>query len=91
MRDEKHLREKAKAAIRSSRLPRERPHRIWGGQGGRDACAVCELRVTPEQLEFEIEFDSTGNNPGLDKYHLHIRCFAAWEFERRNGGMDDSK
>jgi hypothetical protein len=21
-------------------------------------------------------------NPGLDKYHVHIRCYAAWEFER---------
>jgi hypothetical protein len=23
-----------------------------------------------------------GDNPGLDKFHVHIRCFAAWEFER---------
>jgi hypothetical protein len=22
-----------------------------------------------------------GDNPGLNKFHVHIRCFAAWEFE----------
>jgi hypothetical protein len=34
-------------------------------------------------MEFEIQFARDGDNPGLDKYHVHIRCFAAWEFERR--------
>ena len=34
-------------------------------------------------MEFEIEFAHDGDNPGLDKCHVHIRCFAAWEFERR--------
>jgi hypothetical protein len=38
--------------------------------------------VRPTELEFEIQFARDGNNPGLDKYHAHIRCFAAWEFER---------
>jgi hypothetical protein len=33
-------------------------------------------------MEFEIEFARDGDNPGLDKFHVHIRCFAAWEFER---------
>ncbi len=28
-----------------------------------------------------------GSNPGLDKFHVHIRCFAAWEFERGKAGQ----
>ena len=28
-----------------------------------------------------------GVNPGLDKFHVHIRCFAAWEFERNKPGL----
>jgi hypothetical protein len=32
-------------------------------------------------MEFEIEFEHDGA-PDLDKFHVHIRCFAAWEFER---------
>jgi hypothetical protein len=38
--------------------------------------------VTKAELEFEIQFARDGDNPGLDKFHVHIRCFAAWEFER---------
>jgi hypothetical protein len=33
-------------------------------------------------MEFEIQFARDGDNPGLDKFHVHIRCYAAWEFER---------
>jgi hypothetical protein len=36
--------------------------------------------------EFEIQFERDGDNPGLDKFHIHVRCFAAWEFERRQDG-----
>jgi hypothetical protein len=43
-----------------------------------------------QQLEFEIQFRRDGDNPGLDKFHVHIRCFAAWEFERRQDGIPHS-
>ena len=33
-------------------------------------------------MEFEIQFPRDGDHPGLDKFHVHIRCYAAWEFER---------
>jgi hypothetical protein len=33
-------------------------------------------------MEFEIQFARDGDNPGLDKFHVHVNCFAAWEFER---------
>jgi hypothetical protein len=46
---------------------------------------VCELPVTKDELEFEIQFARDGDNPGLDKFHVHIRCFAAWELERGKG------
>lgn len=64
--------------------PRARSH--LGGPGGGAVCAVCELAVKKNEMEFEIEFVHDSGNPdaGLDKYHVHIRCFAAWEFERRS-------
>jgi hypothetical protein len=43
------------------------------------------MPVTNTEVEFDIQFARDGDNPGLDKFHLHIRCFAAWEFERRHG------
>ena len=57
MPDEPRLREQARAAIQSCKLPSRSPDRTWGG-----------------------------DNPGLDKFHVHVRCFAAWEFERNKPG-----
>ena len=86
MPDERLLRAKARAAVESGKLPVRRPDRTWGGPGVGATCAVCDEPVTNSQSEFEIQFVRDGDNPGLDRFHLHIRCFAAWEFERRQDG-----
>ena len=82
MPDELRLREQARAVIQSGKLPSRTPDRTWGGPGVGATCSVCEKPVTKEEMEFEIQFARDGDNPGLDKYHVHIRCYAAWEFER---------
>ena len=82
MPDEVLLREQAHAAIQSGKLPSRNPDRTWGGPGIGAPFAVCEKPVTKEQMKFEIQFARDGDNPGLDKFHVHIRCYAAWEFER---------
>ncbi len=84
MPDEALLREQAREAIRSGRLPARAPDRTWGGPGEGLACAVCQRPVTKDEMEFEIEFAHNGRSPSIDKYHVHIRCFAGWEFERRS-------
>jgi hypothetical protein len=89
MPDETLLRERARVAIRNGKMPSRQPDRMWGGPGVGAACSVCELPIGKDQLEFEIEFAHDGAEPGLDKYHVHVRCFAAWEFERR-GAHDGS-
>jgi hypothetical protein len=86
MPDESRLREQARAAIQGGKLPKRTPDRTWGGPGVGAECSVCGLPVGKEQLEFEIQFAYDGSSPGLDKYHVHIRCFAAWEFERSKPG-----
>ncbi len=85
MPDESILREKARAVVQRGKLPARSPDRTWGGPGIGAACAVCELPVKKDEMEFEIQFEHDGSNPGLDKFHVHIRCFAAWEFERNKG------
>jgi hypothetical protein len=85
MPDEVVLRARARSAIQDGKLPTRAPDRTWGGPGLGVACAICELPVKKDEMEFEIEFARDGNlDTGLDKYHVHIRCFAAWEFERRS-------
>jgi hypothetical protein len=82
MRDEPILREKARVAILNGKLPGFGQDRTWGRAGKRVSCAVCELPVAEEQMAIEIQFARDGDNPGFDKFELHVRCFAAWEFER---------
>ena len=67
--------------MRDGKLPSRRPDRVWGGPGIGATCAVCALPVSKE--ENEIEFAYNGDHQGLDKLHVHIRCFAASEFERQ--------
>jgi len=91
MTDENDLRQKARAIMVAGKLPRRRPDRIWGGLGVGVACAVCDRPVQPSEMEVAIQFALDGDNSGLDKFHVHDRCFAAWEFERENVGAVHQK
>jgi hypothetical protein len=81
--DECALRDKAREVVQAGRLPNRRPDRTWGGPGVGADCAICSVPVKSDEVEFEIEFGRNDDDPDLEKYHVHIRCFAAWEFERR--------
>jgi hypothetical protein len=39
-------------------------------------------------MEFAIGFAGDETMPGVDTYHVHLHCFAAWECERREGGTE---
>jgi hypothetical protein len=84
MPDEAVRREKARNVIQGGKLPARTPTRTWEGPGVGAPCEICGAPVTRDEMEFEIQFVCDGDSPGLDKFHVHIRCFAAWEFERRH-------
>jgi hypothetical protein len=85
MPDEPQLREQAGEAIRSGKLPARAPDRNFVRHGRSGAsCPVCGELVKRDQEELEIHFSRQGL--GWDSYHLHPRCFAAWEFERTKAG-----
>jgi hypothetical protein len=87
MPDEPILREKARNAILSGKLPSRLPERTWGGPGAGVTCVICGEPVTTQQMAIEIQFSHDGGSLGLDKFDIHFRCFAAWELERvRLGG-----
>jgi hypothetical protein len=35
------------------------------------------------QMGFELHFARDGDKSGVDEFHIHIRCFAAWELEQK--------
>jgi hypothetical protein len=37
-------------------------------------------------MESQIDFASSGDDASLGEVHVHIRCFAVWESERRSSG-----
>jgi hypothetical protein len=80
--DETFLQEKAREAIRRGTVPSTRPDRRFGRAGSGETCAVCGEQVRRHD---EIEFNRHGATPGLDLYHLHIRCYTAWEIARKSG------
>jgi hypothetical protein len=52
---------------------------MWGGPGVGFECTICRTPVKRDEVEFELEFLRDGVDPGREKYHVHIRCFTAWE------------
>jgi hypothetical protein len=84
MSDEETLRMKAREAMEAGRLSQRRPKRMWGGPGIGAPCAVCSEPVKKDELGFELEYALDQVDTGEGDCHVHLRCFAAWEFERRN-------
>ena len=79
---ERERRELARQAIDEERMPTIAPTRVWGGPGTGLPCAVCQRPVGADEMEVELDLRPDGGRPELDVYHLHARCYAAWEFER---------
>ena len=95
MPDEPIIRDKAREAIRSGRVPTVQPSRMFCCRGAGAMCAVCGYPVARGEMEFEFEyrtgpqpeFEERFNwTPEIQRYHLHRHCFMAWDFERTNVG-----
>jgi len=84
MSDDTALRQKVREVIQARKLPNRHPRRMWGGPGVGADCTMCNRSIQRDELELEIEFARENNADTVDKYHVHILCFAAWERERRN-------
>ena len=80
--DDHALRQQARDAIMAGRLPARSPTGVWGGPGTGKNCAVCGQVVGKDRLGFEVEFAEDAGVPEL--HHVHVWCFAAWEFECRS-------
>jgi hypothetical protein len=42
------------------------------------ACAICDLPITKDEMEFEIQFARDGDNPGLDRFQRARSRYRGW-------------
>jgi hypothetical protein len=78
------LHERARQLIASGVLPRNQPHRLYGGFGGPGrTCQLCEEAVTEKEVEYELEFATDGPPPSRRIVLLHLTCHAIWDYERK--------
>ena len=82
--DRDWLRTKARQAIQSGKLPDRPPDRSWGGPGSGGDCTVCGKSLIPDESELELDFGQDSVRPSRLIYHVHFRCFDAWELELPN-------
>jgi hypothetical protein len=82
--DDQLLAEPAREAARGERLPDRAPDRMWGGPGSGAACGICGVCIEADETELEIEFKRHPEGALFDRYQVHVRCFGAWERERRS-------
>jgi hypothetical protein len=86
--DDQDLRRRALAALRAGVLPHLRPQRTWGGSGTGELCPVCGRNIEPEDMELELDFASADCGNTGREFHLHLRCFAAWEVALESASHD---
>ena len=82
----KQIRALARQALEDGRLPRREPDGTWGGKAADVPCAICGERIRPDHWSTSCNSGMTASKRGVDVFHLHLRCFAAWEMERTKLG-----
>jgi len=77
--DGQTLRAKAREKLESGTLPVDDHVRVWGGRGANQPCALCDIPISPDDIEYELELRRRSE---LHTYRFHRRCLAIWELER---------
>jgi hypothetical protein len=83
--NEQELQVRARERIREGVLPCPHHYRTWGGRGSDRPCALCDVAIARDQVEYEIE---AAGDDGLRLYHFHILCHNAWQYECAQSGLN---
>jgi hypothetical protein len=79
---ETSLRDLVRSQLSAGRLPRTSPRRVYGGLGIGALCKICGRPVGPDENELQLQFIENMDSLSIVMFHLHTRCYAAWELER---------
>jgi hypothetical protein len=78
IRPEDEMRSRARELIKAGRLRCGEHYRTWGGRGSNEPCALCDVVIRPDEVEYEIEFTDPD---GARVYRFHFLCHDAWQHE----------
>ena len=76
--DQRRLAAQVRQAMRDGRVPARPADQTWGGPGSGGPCVICDRRLEPHEVEYELEF---ARGSGAGAYHVHVACCMAWETE----------
>jgi hypothetical protein len=82
------LKDLAREAIETGRVPQVRPERLWGSSGDGSDCPICFQAIVSEDVGFELDFPrSSSLEPPRDSCLIHARCFKAWDAVRQESAL----
>lgn len=82
------LRDAARERIEQSRLPCEKPARMWGGRGTGQVCSLCDQPILDTEPEMELEYEGAGSGVGTGAgppsvVRFHLQCQSVWDEARQ--------
>jgi hypothetical protein len=75
------LRDAARERIEQSRLPRNKPARMWGGRGTGQICSLCDQPILDSEPEMELEYEGAAV---LSVVRFHLQCQSVWDEVRQS-------
>ena len=71
------LGERVRRRLDSGLLPRKHPGKVWGGFGDGHQCCVCDEKLYPAQVMYQVELNYPADlkNP---TFSFHAGCYGVW-------------
>jgi hypothetical protein len=60
--------------------PYQKPLRTWASRGTGTTCSLCDGRIHPTDIEYQVELALDG---GMRMLHMHFACHQRWAAEGR--------
>ena len=70
-----HIRKRIRRMLETGEIPCDEPDKVWAGRGSGSHCVACGEKITPAEIEYEVDLRS---GPTL---RLHRACHALWQRE----------
>src|ERR1700733_2486717 len=76
---QEEIRQLIKMGMLAHRLPRARGRQLYAGHGEGLPCACCGETITPEQVQYDVEWDEEGGSRKV--LSMHLPCYDSWRAE----------